>query len=194
MELNRQRDAAPTIERGRQFLTEGEKDEKLEFFTQAIQRFPDVAEIRCLYAEVLRYVRPDDAVSEALRAVELDPREPVLLTRVAYIMSELDHPELARRYAAQARELGGSDFLFAAELDHLESRFALEGGDEDAAEKGFRLSFEREPQGPMFAVDLARFLGQRGRRDEALEVIERGLRNTKWKDELMHMKEELEDE
>jgi len=191
---NKKREVWPTIKRGRQLLLEGEEDEKIEFFTQAIQRFPDDAEVRFLHASVLQTIRPEDAVSETMKAVELDPDEPNRLTRAAYLMSEVNRPDLARRYAARARGLGGSDFLFAAELSHLESRFALQDGDEESAEKGFRLSVEREPQSEMFAIDLAKFLAGRGRRQEAIEVIDEAMERAKTQDGLQRLRLEVLDQ
>jgi Flp pilus assembly protein TadD len=191
LELNRKKEVSPTIERGRRLLVEGDDPKTVEFLEEAIQRFPDDPEIRFLYASVLKYVRPEDVASEAMKAAELDPDDPDLLTRIAYLMSAVSRPELARRYAVSARELGGSDLLFAAELDHLESRFAMEDGDEEAAEKGFRLSVERQPDSEMFAIDLAKFLAERGRRVEAMEVVERALQTAKSKDELTRVGKEF---
>lgn len=188
LELNKKKKAWPTIERGRQLLLDGDEDEKLTFFNQAIRRFPEDAEIRFLYASVLQTLRPDDAVSETIKAVELDPDEPSRLTRAAYLMSELNRSDLARRYAARAREVGHPDFLFAAELSHLESRFALQDGDEEAAEKGFRFSVEREPQSEMFAIDLARLLANRGRSQEAIRVIEEAKGRVKTQDGLERLR------
>jgi predicted Zn-dependent protease len=109
-------------------------------------------------------------------------------------MSELHRPDLARQYAMRARDLGGSDFLFASELSHLESRFALQDGNEEAAEKGFRLSVEREPQSEMFALDLATFLADRGQQQEAIAVIDEAIERAKTHDNLQRLRLEIMDQ
>jgi Flp pilus assembly protein TadD len=194
LELNRKKEVWRTIRRGRQLIVEGDVDEMLHFLSLAVYRFPDNAELRFLYASALEDVRPDDAASEAMKAVELEPDDPSLLTRIAYIMSGVNRPDIARRYAASARELGGADFLFAPELHHLESRFALQDGDQEVAEEGFRISVEREPQSEMFAVDLARLLANQGRRQEAIRVIDKAMKCAKTQDRLRFLLLEFVDQ
>jgi Flp pilus assembly protein TadD len=191
VELNKKREAWPTVQRGEELFSQGPEDEAYEFLTEAVQRFPDNAEIRLLYAYTLLSVRPEDGVAEAIKAAELDPDEPIRLTRIAGMMLRMGRPELARKYAAQARELGGDDFFFAPELTRLEADFALQDGDEEAAEKGYRRAVELEPHNEALAVDLAEFLAERGRRVEAMEVVERALQTAKSKDELTRVGEEL---
>lgn len=191
--LNRKRKVWPTIQHGRHLLVDGDFDEALHFLSQAAHDFPDNAELHCLYASVLEDMRPDDAALEAMKAVDLEPNDPSLLTRIAYIMAGVNMPDMARRYAANARKLGGADFLFAPELDHLESRFALEDGDEQAAEVGFRSSLERVPQSETFAVDLARLLASQGRQQEAIGVIDEALGRAKTQGGLQGVRREIVD-
>lgn len=94
-------------------------------------------------------------------------------------------------YAAQAKELAPSDFLFDAALLNLDGNFAALDGNDELAEERLRLAGEREPSGGMFAVDLAKFLEKRNRRAEALEVIDEALPRTKRPNPLERLRSEI---
>lgn len=187
----RKEEAWPTIQRGRDLFFHGPEDEATEFLEEAVQRFPDNAEIRLLYGFILLPCHREDGVREVRRAVELDPYESWYLIRAAWKMFDWVSPELARDYAARAREMGGGDSVFGAELVQLEAHFAVEDGEEEAAEAGFRLALEREPGCEWIAVDLAEFLAERGRQDEALELVQQALQTSKSKDVLTRLEAEL---
>jgi predicted Zn-dependent protease len=190
-ELNRQKDLAAAIERGRRLLVEHNRQETHEFLEDAMRRFPGDAEFRLLYASNLLAIRPEDAAAEAIKAVELDPEEPILLVRAASLLVGMKHFDSAREYATRARELAPSDFLFMAELIYLEARLATIDGRDGEAEEGFRRAAELEPENEMLALHLARFLANRNRPSEALQVIEQSANQT---ENLLRLRNELSDE
>jgi tetratricopeptide (TPR) repeat protein len=192
-EQRRKEKAWPTILRGRDLFAYGPEDVATAFLEEAVQNFPDNAEIRLLYGLTLLPSDREGGVREVRRAVELDPYEPRYLIPTAWKIFDWDSPELARDYAARAREMGGENSHWGSELVLLEAHFALEDGDEEAAEAGFRLALEREPESEWFAIVLARFLADRERQDEALEVVQQALRTSKYKDTLTRLETELSD-
>ena len=181
----------PTIERARALLADGPEEEAAEFLATAVERFPASPELRLLNAFAIARFAPRDGAREATRAVELDPYEPWYLIPAACKIFEWTGAESARDYAARAREMGGEDTVWGPELIRLEAQFALEDGDEEAAEAGMRLAVEREPESEGFVAGLAEFLAGRGRDDEALEIVEAGLQSSKTTDRLARLKHEL---
>jgi tetratricopeptide (TPR) repeat protein len=188
----RKEEVWPTIQRGRDlFIDDPGGEETREFLARAVERFPDNAEIRLLYGTSLLDIDPEDGMREAMRAIDLFPHEPLYVIRVAALMFRMGRPKLSRDLAARAREMRGEESLFGPQLIQLEAHFALQDGDEDAAESGFLRALEREPDNGDFAVDLAALLSERGRREEALGVVERSLPIVRWKDGLERMRTEL---
>lgn len=186
-----QKQLSAAVDRSRLLLAERRHRENLEFLEEVVQQFPDDAEIRMLHGTALLEIRPEDALREIVRAIELDPSEPVRLTNAArtmYTMKQLDH---ARLYAKRAKELAPEDFPFKPELLNLESKFAALEGKDSVAEKGLRLAMASEPEGEFFAFDLATFLVERGREAEALEVIDKALKRTKEKNYLKNLRTEI---
>jgi tetratricopeptide (TPR) repeat protein len=194
LEQNRLREVRSTIQRGRELFTQGSQQEAQEFLSEAVQRFPDNAEIRILYGSSLLSDRPEDGIREVMAAVELDPKEPNRLARAADLMFSMARLDESREYASRARHLGGSDFLFLPELTRLEADFALRDGNYDAAEMGYRRAVELGPDDERLAIHLAKFLAERGCRSEAMEVIERALQTAKDRDQLERMRRDLADE
>jgi len=190
-EDNEKREVWATIQRGREFLLQGTLEEAQQFLSDAVRRFPDSAEIRILYASTLLTVRPEDGAREVMAAIELDPDEPNRLARAADLLFSLAHFDESREYAFRARALGGSDFLFSPELTRLEADFALRDGDEDAAERGYRRAIELEPDDEALATHLAKFLVERERQGDAMEVVEGALQTAKSKDDLTRMRREI---
>jgi len=190
-ELNREKDRATVVERSRHLLLEHRTQENHEFLGDAVRRFPADAEIRLLYASNLLAVRPKDAAAEAIKAVELDPDEPIRLIRTASLLFNMKHVDSARQYVARARGLAPSDFPFMAELVNLEAHLAAIDGKEGAAEEGFRRSVKLDPDSETLAVDLARFLSRHNRGAEALQVIEQGLESANQTENLLRLRNEL---
>jgi tetratricopeptide (TPR) repeat protein len=185
---------AATIKQGQELLASQRRQEALDFLDEAVQQFPDDPEIRLLHASILLAFRPKDVAAEATKAVELGPDDAVILVRAAYLLLGRGEAEVARSHVGRAKELVTPEFLFYPELLSLEGRLAALDGDDDLAEERMRLAFEREPSGEMLAFELAKFLADRERHGEALEVIGHGLNHAKGGAELERLRSELVDD
>lgn len=180
--------------RSQRFLAEGRHEENLAYLEDGVvKRFPDDPEIRLLYGTALLGVRPRVGLSEIAKAIELDPDDPIRLTRAAHIMYSMKQFDRARSYAKRAKELAPENFVFGPELLSLESNFAALDGNDELAEEGLRLAVEREPKMEALAFDLAKFLVDRGRQREALVVIDEALERTKQKKYLKRLRAEIKD-
>jgi len=192
LELNRQKEVWRTIQHARQVaFSEADADDRIRFFTEAIRRFPDVAEIQLLYATTLLECRPDDVAAEAVKAVELGPDDPVILVRAASLLLNRGRPEVARSYVEHARKLVDSNFVLEDGLANLEGHFAAIDKQYDLAEQKFRFAVEVDPEFESFVRDLARLLQVRGRSKEAVEVIDQALPRVKWKEHLERLRQKL---
>lgn len=187
----RKKEAAAAADRGLRLLAERRHEEAYAFFDEAVHQFPDEPDIRMHYAHSLLPVRPEDAVPEVIKAIELGPDEPIRLTRAAGILFKMGQIDTARLYATRAKELAPPNFMFMPDLIHLDSHFAALEGKDELAEEGFRLALEEEPSSEIFAVDLAQFLAQRDREAEALEIIDEALMRTKRPEPLERLRSEL---
>jgi Flp pilus assembly protein TadD len=186
-----QKKLAAAIHRGRRLLSEERDQENLEFLEEAVQRFPKDAEIRVLYATALLPFRPDEVASEAAKAVELSPDDPVTLLRAGSLMLGRRQLDTARSYLRRARELVGPDFVLMSGLLNEEGVLAVLDGDFPLAEEKLVGAFEGDPESEPFAVDLVKLLATLGRRAEAVEVIDQALPRVKKKDRLERLREEL---
>lgn len=191
-EQRRKEEAWPTIQRGTDLFSGAPDEIAIEYLEEAVHRFPDNSQIRMIYGFSLLPSNREAGVCEVRRAVELDPYEPWCLIPAARKMFDFGRPDLARDYAARAREMGGENCVpWGPELILLDAQFALEDGDEEGAEAGFRLAVEREPESEWFAVVLAEFLTDQGRQEEALGVVRKALQTTKYRDMLSRLEAEL---
>jgi Flp pilus assembly protein TadD len=191
MKIRRQESTAAAIERGQRLLVERRYEELLEFLQEAVRRFPKDPEIRLLYATSLLEIRPDDAVREATKAIDLDPDEPIRLTRAARLLFNMAEIEVARSYATRAAELTPDGFLFTAELANLGGLLRALDGEDELAEEALRMAMELKPDQEGLARDLAKFLADRGRVEEAVKVIDQALKLAKRREELERLREEI---
>lgn len=187
----KKKEAAAAAARGLRLLAERKHEEAYAFLQEEVQRFPDEPDIRMHYAHSLLAIRPEDAVPEIIKAIEMGPDEPVRLTRAAGILFKMGEVETARSYTTCAKELAPPNFSFKAYLLNLDSHFAALEGKDESAEEGFRLAMEQEPEGETFAVDLAQFLADRDRLPEALEVIDEALPRARRREPLERLRGEL---
>jgi tetratricopeptide (TPR) repeat protein len=185
------KELAAAIERGHRLIAGGGDRQAFEFLEQASQQFPEDPELRLLYATSLLAIRPKDAIPETVKAIELDPDEPVRLARAANLLFNMGQIETARSYAKRAKEKVTPDFWFYPELLNLDGHFAALDGDDELAEERLRAAMDREPEGGMFAVDLSKFLAKRGRHEEALEIVDQALTRSKRKESLEQLRGEL---
>lgn len=141
---------------------------------RVIRELPDDGEARKLRAQVLLALdRPEEALVDALKAVETDSTDPearVVLCETAIAAGE---PDLARR------EL---DAAASRSLDHPALNVRLSAtsialGQLERAESFARRALELSPVSPQAHYQLARVLVRRGRNDDAIDIIGRGLQN-----------------
>ena len=187
-ELNRQKDRAKAVEQSRRFLLEHRTQENHELLEDAMGRFPEDAEIRLLYASNLLAIRPEGAAGEAIKAIELDPDEPIRLVRAASLLVGMKHFDSAREYAKRARKLAESDFPLMAELINLEAHLAAVDGRDGEAEEGFCRAVELDPETEVMALDFARYLLRHDRQAEALHVIDQGLSTSRQTEHLRRLR------
>jgi tetratricopeptide (TPR) repeat protein len=83
------------------------------------------------------------------------------------------------------------DFVLMSGLLSLEGRLAEVDGRDDLAEEKLRAAVESDPPFAASAVDLAKFLANRGRQAEALEVIDDALEHANQKVELERLRSEI---
>lgn len=185
------KERAAAIERSHKLLAAQQEHEAIEFLEAAVRRFPDDPEIRVLYASILLAVRPGEVAAEAAKAVELGPDDPVILVRAGHLMLDRGDVEGARSCAARANELAPPDFVLISGLMSLNGLLAAHDGEDNLAEEKLRTALESDPAFSSFAVDLAKFLANRGRQAEALEVIDEALDHTNEKADLKRLRAEI---
>jgi tetratricopeptide (TPR) repeat protein len=185
------KELAAAIKRGQELLASQRRQEAVDFLREAVQRFPDDPEIRVLHASILLAVCPSDVAAEASRAVELGADDPLILVRAGQLLLGRGEVEAARSCAARAKSLVEPDFVLMSSLVNLEGLLAaIEGEDELAGEK-LRAAWKSDPPFSSLAVDLVKFLANRDRQAEALEVIDDALEHAKEKAELERLRSEI---
>jgi len=173
---------AVAIAKGRELIADGRFEEAFEFLKPAVQRFPEDAEIRLLYAFSLLSHAIDEVAAEASKAIELGPDDPVILVGAGHLLIGRGNREAAQACATRATELVKPDFILMASLDNLIGTLAAFSGEDDIAEEKLRSAVEKEPDDEPFARNLAVFLAERGRLQEGAEVLEEALKHTKSKE------------
>lgn len=186
-----QKRLATAIHRGRTLLVGDNPEEFRQFIQQAVQQFPKDPEIQLLYATSLLEIRPDDVVPQAIKAVDLGPTDPMILTQAASLIFNHGAIETARPYVTRAEELAPEGFIFTAELKGLAGQLRAHDGDDELAEEALREAVNLEPDHEGLARDFAEFLADRYRMEEAVEVIDRALKLTKKKEYLERLRVEM---
>lgn len=190
---DRNQNRAEAVDQARRMFGVRPEEEVFEFLENAVKEFPEDPELRVLYASILLAFRIDDVAEEAEKAAELGRNDPVILVRAGHLLLNRGEVEAARSCAARANELAAPEFLFYPELLNLDGHLATRNGNDELAEESFRLAVKREPSGGMLAVDLAKFLAERDRQEEALEVIEEALTQAKHTESLERLRGEILD-
>jgi Flp pilus assembly protein TadD len=119
-------------------------------------------------------------------AVDKHPNDPELRLLYATMLMEF-RPDEVGTEALKALAIGPDDPIFLTRIALVRAR---EGKDE-VAEARYRSAVLDEPENTPFAVDLARFLTNRGRREEAIAVIDEALPRVRDKDRLREQRDEL---
>jgi len=185
---SRQKRLAEATYIARGFFSARTRPEALKFFEKAIQEFPDDPEIRVSYASILLDFRPEDVAAEAARAVELAQDDPATLVRAGHLLVHRGDRETARACAARANEVAQPDFVLMSGLVHLEGVVAALDGEDDLAEEKLRSATASDPDNEPWAGQLAVFLAERGRLEDAVEVLDEALKHVEHKARLEKMR------
>ena len=180
--------------RGRQLLSADDHHATREFLEGAVGRFTDNPEILILLASVSLELEPEKVSSYAIRAAELGADDADVQVQAGHLLLGRGEIDAARRCAMQARRFAGPDFVLMAGLEGLEGKLASLAGEYDRAEELFRSAVEREPEYSTYPVDLARFLTNWDRKDDALAVIDESLKRVKDKHDLERMRSRIANE
>lgn len=185
------RERAAAVVRARNLIIEGDDQATYEFLEDAVERFPEDAELRVSLASIYLEFRPDQVRLQAVKAAELGADDPTIQVRAGSFLLGAGDLGGARACARRARRLVGSDFVLISGLEGLEGRIAALDGDDEFAEKRLRSAAEREPEYSVYAIDLAKFLASRHRNEEALTVIDHALGTVKERGKLEQLRSEL---
>jgi Flp pilus assembly protein TadD len=187
----RRKELRADVEKAQKLLMAGKTKEMFEFLVPAVDKHPNDPELRLLYATMLMEFRPDEVGTEALKALAIGPDDPIFLTRIAGPLIFAGLVDEARSSVVRARELAPTRFAFEPNLKNYEGVIAALDGKDEIAEARYRSAVAEEPENTPFAVDLARFLANRGRKEEAIAVIDEALPRVRDKDRLREQRDEL---
>ncbi len=138
---------------------------------RVLEELPSDVEARKLRAQVLLALgRPADALTDALRAIDLAPADAEARLILCEAAIEADEPVLARREFEAAAERIVDDPIMNLRL----SVAAMALGYRDRAEAFARTALALAPQNPHAHYQLARVFVSTGRRDDAAAVLEQG--------------------
>jgi tetratricopeptide (TPR) repeat protein len=130
------------------------------------------------------YRDPERAADLARRATELAPEDPATLFKAAWLAFNLGRLADARGYLDAARKHEPEGFALHAEILHLHGRLLEREGRDPEAEEALKAALELDRAAVGYASRLAEFLAARERSDEALDVVEVGLRHRPGDDDL----------
>ena len=140
---------------------------------EAVESFPEDADARIRLAATIDL--PAEAVEQLQVAARLAPDDPLLLTRCASHLYDLEAYDDAEHCARRALDLLPDDigeFQYLAQLVHISGRLSDRKGDSATAEKALTAAFGSDPEMPGHGAQLAAFLWRQGNVDKALEVID----------------------
>jgi Flp pilus assembly protein TadD len=185
------REPADAIQRSRALLVSGRHEANFDHLRTSVEKFPGDPEIRLLYATVLLEYGPEEVAAEAVTAAELGRDSPPIIVGAAQLMLNRGEVEDARTWLARANELAPADFTLGASLMNLNGLIAALDGEDELAEERLRSALRSEPDNGPFAIDLARFLVSRERRDEAVEIVDQTLMRTDGRENLERFRAEI---
>lgn len=116
--------------------------------------------------------RGADALSAADRALALDPDDLSALHAKINVLLRMQRHDAARELIAHARARWPQERTFA----DLDGTLHFQQGDYAAAEQAFRHSLQLEPDAVLGYANLSAALSRLGRGNEALSVLQQGLR------------------
>lgn len=180
------------IDRAQGLVIELRYSEALVFLEGAVSRFPDDPELRLLFGTVLADSRPDDAPEQLAEAIRLDVDNPMRLTRAARLLLTLGYLDAATSYISRAIDLTPDGFDFEAEMLNVSGLIAAAKGHDEFAEEALREAAELDATNEFFVRDLARFLADRDRTQEAVTVIDVSAPRVRDQTVILRLRHEIE--
>lgn len=177
------------LDGARSLRLEGRPDEAEAAVRDALARFPDEPMAHLAMAKYLIPTDPEAAIEHVEAAVEIAPGDPPTLTVAALLMFALDLDRSAELVEAIA-DVPNHDFEHADIALWLRGAFALVREDDEDAEHLLRGALEINPGGHAAEL-LGRFLLDRERLYEALEVVRRALARRPGEADLAAMLDEI---
>lgn len=142
---------------------------------RVLEELPQDVEARKLRAQVLLALnRPAEALTDALKAVEMRPGDAEGRLILCEVAIAADEPALARRELDAAAERIVEDPVLNLRL----SVNALALGQLERAEAFARTAFNIAPQNPQVYYQLARVFLARNRDEDAVSILEQGFRTS----------------
>lgn len=117
--------------------------------------------------DMLRHGEEDEALKEALRLAEEHPDDPSVANVVAGIYISRGELETAREYIAPALAANPYRLSLMRTMDRID----IAEGKFEAVEARTREAMEANPEDEQIILRLAQFIAQRGRRDEAIDLL-----------------------
>lgn len=119
--------------------------------------------------------RPEEGARELVRAANLDPDNALLLVSVGRQLINFRYVDAAIECAQAAGERMATDSPGASDLVNLQARVADACDRSEEAEAGFRKALALDPSSESFAHDLANYLVEHDRIEEAISTIEQAM-------------------
>jgi tetratricopeptide (TPR) repeat protein len=150
-------------DRSRELVAADRLEENAELLRDAVERFPDDAEVHLLAAAAARSVGAhEEGERLTRRAGELAWDDPHRLTWAASQMLDIGEVDEAQAWIRRIHEIVPDDFEMAADLAHLVGRLAWARGQEKEAEQMLRAAYDLDPDTPAHGQVLEELLERTG--------------------------------
>jgi tetratricopeptide (TPR) repeat protein len=126
-------------------------------------RYPEMPNVHYAFGVFLLQEKPDRALEEFKRELELQPQHPVSLMQMAYEYLKRGEPQAALPFAKQAVEIAPKAFPARKALGQA----LLETGDIDGAIRELELGIKLAPESPGLHFTIARAYQRAGRQEDA---------------------------
>ena len=126
-------------------------------------RYPETPNVHYAFGVFLLQEKPDRALEEFKRELELQPQHPVSLMQMAYEYLKRGEPQAALPFATQAVEIAPKAFPARKALGQA----LLETGDIEGAIRELELGIKLAPESPGLHFTIARAYQRAGRQDDA---------------------------
>ena len=126
-----------------------------------------VVERTLVVLDMLRHGEEEEALKEALRLAEENPKDPTVSNLVAGIYISRGDLKTAREIMEPAIAEHPHQLALMRTMDRID----VAEGNFEAVEARSRAAMEANPEDEQIILRLAQFLAQRGRRDEAIDLL-----------------------